>query len=239
MHNRWHPDLEPIAEVAPGEEIRLETADGLDGQLTRESTHADAATLDLGLGHPLTRPGLRDRRAARRPARGRAAPLRDRRLRHHRGHPRLRLPRRPLHRAVPGQVGDRRRTRPLGGAARRGGARGRLRRRDRRRAVARAARGHPAARGGAGRERGAAGRRLDAGGRRTAGGGGGAADDPTARARRQPGHPPARRRQPPLAAGGRARARCSRSATCTSPRATARSAGRRSRSRARSRCASA
>jgi len=56
MHNRWHPDLEPIAEVAPGEEIRLETADGLDGQLTRESTHADAGTLDLGLGHPLTGP---------------------------------------------------------------------------------------------------------------------------------------------------------------------------------------
>ena len=56
MHNRWHPDLEPIAEIAPGEEIRLETADGLDGQLTRESSHADAGTLDLGLGHPLTGP---------------------------------------------------------------------------------------------------------------------------------------------------------------------------------------
>jgi formamidase len=56
MHNRWHPDLEPIAEVAAGEEIRLETADGLDGQLTRESSHADAGTLDLGLGHPLTGP---------------------------------------------------------------------------------------------------------------------------------------------------------------------------------------
>ena len=56
MHNRWHPDLEPIAEIAPGEEIRLETADGLDGQLTRESSHADAGTLDLGLGHPLGGP---------------------------------------------------------------------------------------------------------------------------------------------------------------------------------------
>ncbi len=43
MHNRWHPDIEPVAEVAPGEEIRLEAEDGLDGQLTRESTHADAA----------------------------------------------------------------------------------------------------------------------------------------------------------------------------------------------------
>jgi formamidase len=56
MHNRWHPDLEPIAEVAPGEEIRLEAVDGLDGQLTRESSHADAGSLDLGLGHPLTGP---------------------------------------------------------------------------------------------------------------------------------------------------------------------------------------
>ena len=56
MHNRWHPDLEPIAEVAPGEEIRLEAEDGLAAQLTRESTHADAAALDLGLGHPLAGP---------------------------------------------------------------------------------------------------------------------------------------------------------------------------------------
>jgi formamidase len=56
MHNRWHPDLEPIAEVAPGKEIRLEAADGLDGQLTRASSHADAGALDLGLGHPLTGP---------------------------------------------------------------------------------------------------------------------------------------------------------------------------------------
>jgi formamidase len=56
MHNRWHPDLEPIAEVAPGEEIRLETEEGLDGQLTRDSSHADAGDLDLGLGHPLTGP---------------------------------------------------------------------------------------------------------------------------------------------------------------------------------------
>jgi len=56
MHNRWHPDLEPVATVAPGEEIRLETVDGLQGQLTRESTHEDAGRLDLGVGHPLTGP---------------------------------------------------------------------------------------------------------------------------------------------------------------------------------------
>jgi formamidase len=56
MHNRWHPDLEPAVEVEPGEELRLETEDGLAGQLTRASTHADAGRLDLGLGHPLAGP---------------------------------------------------------------------------------------------------------------------------------------------------------------------------------------
>jgi len=57
-HNRWHPDLEPVAEVAPGEQIRLEAIDGLDGQITRSSTHADVGRVDLGLGHPLTGPVL-------------------------------------------------------------------------------------------------------------------------------------------------------------------------------------
>lgn len=56
MHNRWHPDLEPVAAVAPGEELRLETEDGLAGQLGPGSTHADAGMLDLGLGHPLAGP---------------------------------------------------------------------------------------------------------------------------------------------------------------------------------------
>src|SRR5262249_49651163 len=56
VHNRWHPDLEPIAEVAVDEEVRLETEDGLAGQLTRASTHADAGRLALGLGHPLSGP---------------------------------------------------------------------------------------------------------------------------------------------------------------------------------------
>jgi formamidase len=55
-HNRWHPDLDPIAEVGTDEEVRLETEDGLAGQLTRASSHADAGTLDLGLGHPLSGP---------------------------------------------------------------------------------------------------------------------------------------------------------------------------------------
>jgi len=56
MHNRWHPDIPPVAEVAPGDEIRLETDEGLAGQLTRDSTHADAGRMHLGLGHPLSGP---------------------------------------------------------------------------------------------------------------------------------------------------------------------------------------
>jgi formamidase len=55
-HNRWHPDLDPLASVAPGRNVTLETRDGLDGQLTRESGDADVLALDLGRGHPLTGP---------------------------------------------------------------------------------------------------------------------------------------------------------------------------------------
>ena len=56
MHNRWHPNIPPVAEVAPGEDVRLETEEGLGGELTRESSHADAGRLNLGLGHPLAGP---------------------------------------------------------------------------------------------------------------------------------------------------------------------------------------
>jgi formamidase len=55
-HNRWHPDLEPVASVQPGDVVTLETRDGLDGQLTRESTHADCGRFDDGRAHPLTGP---------------------------------------------------------------------------------------------------------------------------------------------------------------------------------------
>lgn len=57
-HNRWHPEIEPLARVGQDEEITLETRDGIDGQLTASSSHADARqeALNLGLGHPLTGP---------------------------------------------------------------------------------------------------------------------------------------------------------------------------------------
>lgn len=55
-HNRWHPDLEAIASVAVGEELTIECRDGLDGQITPDSTPEDVLGMSLGLGHPMTGP---------------------------------------------------------------------------------------------------------------------------------------------------------------------------------------
>ena len=57
-HNRWYPGLSPAATVAPDHDVTFECTDGIGGQLTRASTHADAGRLDLGLAHPLTGPVL-------------------------------------------------------------------------------------------------------------------------------------------------------------------------------------
>jgi formamidase len=55
-HNRWHPDIEPVLEVEPGEVVVLETRDALDGYLNSASTVADFASVALGAVHPLTGP---------------------------------------------------------------------------------------------------------------------------------------------------------------------------------------
>src|SRR5712692_3675727 len=55
-HNRWHPDVEPVLEVEPGEQVALETRDALDGYLNANSTVADFAGIPLGAVHPLTGP---------------------------------------------------------------------------------------------------------------------------------------------------------------------------------------
>jgi formamidase len=55
-HNRYHPDIAPVAEVGEGEEIALETRDALDGQITPEMTNADLASIEAGAVHPLTGP---------------------------------------------------------------------------------------------------------------------------------------------------------------------------------------
>jgi formamidase len=54
-HNRWHPDLPPVAEVEPGDGLTLELRDSMDGQVTQESTHDDLLGL-VALSHVLTGP---------------------------------------------------------------------------------------------------------------------------------------------------------------------------------------
>ena len=48
--------IEPLLEVGAGEEVVLETRDGVDGQLPPTATAADIADLDTGAVHPLTGP---------------------------------------------------------------------------------------------------------------------------------------------------------------------------------------
>ena len=55
-HNRWHPDIPPALEVAPGEEVVLQTRNAIDGGVTPTSNHADLLNINLGLVHPLTGP---------------------------------------------------------------------------------------------------------------------------------------------------------------------------------------
>ena len=55
-HNRYHPEIAPVLEVAEGEEVILETRDALDGQLRPASTEADFANINAGAIHPLTGP---------------------------------------------------------------------------------------------------------------------------------------------------------------------------------------
>ena len=55
-HNRWHPDIPPVLTIEPGDEVLMETRDGCDMQVTRDSSLGDVANLDLSAVHPLTGP---------------------------------------------------------------------------------------------------------------------------------------------------------------------------------------
>lgn len=55
-HNRWWPDLEPAIEIAAGDEIIVDTRDGLDGQITPTTRDEDLLTLGLYRGHPMSGP---------------------------------------------------------------------------------------------------------------------------------------------------------------------------------------
>lgn len=55
-HNRWSPDIKPVATAKPGDTAVFGTRDAFDHGLTRQSTKADVAALNLNLVHPLTGP---------------------------------------------------------------------------------------------------------------------------------------------------------------------------------------
>jgi len=55
-HNRWHPDIPPALEAAPGEEVVLQTRHALDGEVTPTSSAQDVGNVNLNLVHPLTGP---------------------------------------------------------------------------------------------------------------------------------------------------------------------------------------
>jgi len=57
-HNRWHPDLEPVVAIDPGDEVVLELRDGMDGGLGPGVSQEDLRRLDLDANHPLTGPIL-------------------------------------------------------------------------------------------------------------------------------------------------------------------------------------
>ena len=54
-HNRWHPDLAPVASVDPGAEVTFELRDSRDSQLGRHSRHEDLLGTP-SIAHPLTGP---------------------------------------------------------------------------------------------------------------------------------------------------------------------------------------
>ncbi len=55
-HNRWHPDIAPVATVGSGEQVVLETLDAADGQITPATRDPDLAARNRNVGHPLTGP---------------------------------------------------------------------------------------------------------------------------------------------------------------------------------------
>ncbi len=56
-HNRWHPDIAPLLEVAEGEEVAIETRDAADGRLAPGANgKTDFAKFERNAVHPLTGP---------------------------------------------------------------------------------------------------------------------------------------------------------------------------------------
>ncbi len=235
-HNRWHPEL-PAGRVHRARRGGHVRDPRLARPRDRSRLHARRPARRASARAPADRAaGGARRRAGRRP-RDRGARLRDRRLRLDGDLAGLGLSRRPLRAALPRALGDRRRGGPLRRAARRGRARLRSRRRDRRGAIARAVRSAPwpasrhwssAAATRPSPTRGTPGRRRPP-----------TACAPTRRARTAATSTSATSGPAPgCGCPSTCPGLCCRWATSTSPRATARCASPRSRPAAAPRCAS-
>lgn len=55
-HNRWHPDIQPVAHCRSGDTLVIETRDALDGQVTPTTTLPELTLIDQNLIHPMTGP---------------------------------------------------------------------------------------------------------------------------------------------------------------------------------------
>lgn len=55
-HNRWHPEIPAVAEVRPGDEVRIECKDWTDGQIRDNDSADDVANVVLDHNHMLSGP---------------------------------------------------------------------------------------------------------------------------------------------------------------------------------------
>ena len=55
-HNRFHPEIEPVLRVAPGDIVDLDIRDGMDQQITTQTSSQDIPDVEGRRGHPLTGP---------------------------------------------------------------------------------------------------------------------------------------------------------------------------------------
>ncbi len=55
-HNRWHPDIPPVASVNPGAVFRIECKDWTDGQIKNNDSPDDVRDIDLSIVHVLSGP---------------------------------------------------------------------------------------------------------------------------------------------------------------------------------------
>ena len=55
-HNRWHPDIPPVASVKPGSVFRIECKDWTDGQIKDDDNPNDIRDVDLSVVHVLSGP---------------------------------------------------------------------------------------------------------------------------------------------------------------------------------------